>query len=228
MPLSDFQKYLYNLHLKVYRKKEQKPYTERKNFDNFETEHPDKYASLIKISQMLTSMPHINKKLYFEAPYALYPDKKYFGLDFYTKQLAIKVYTLYLKQLNEQSPDSPSQLEFITDSLKFVRDFCIQEKIELSVYFNHKSCVVYSWAKHIAEYHTSPYFIIGFAYLGVSVYDLMMDMPDDERELLLGELPHNYASYKCKLDSSEKAKMLVIKGLKAIDESIQKELTKVQ
>jgi len=69
----------------------------------------------MKLEKILGTHNHINRRLYFEAPYEIYTDKNYFDLQFYTTMAAIKTYNLYTKQLNAKKPDCRSQIEFINE-----------------------------------------------------------------------------------------------------------------
>ena len=119
MEISHNLKGIYNLHLSTYRTNKNKPYKIRQNFDNFAEEHPEDYKHLLRIEKLFSMCPAINRRLYFRAPYHIYKDKEYFDLRYFTTQSAIKSYNLLLKEHEGQSPDSPSQIEFIKESLFF-------------------------------------------------------------------------------------------------------------
>lgn len=227
MSITEEQKRIYNHHLSTYKRHQNKPYTLRANFDEFEKEKPEEYVCLVKLESFFNNHDHVNRKLYFDAPYRIYEDRDYFDLCYYTSQAAIKCYTLYLKQLNEQSIDAPSQIEFIKDTLTFIKDYCILHRLPLLQYLNFKENLTFTWATHIAEHKTSIYVIQGFDYFNFRIYDHMFEMQPDERELLLENIVENYATYKAKLDSSKLAKKLIIEGLKIIDKSINESLKSV-
>ena len=224
MSLDKTQEDLYNLYLSTYRKLQDKPYTLRKNFEDFQKEHPEDYVSILKLHKLFDTYAHINKKLFLEAPYKLYPDKEFFDLKFYTTMAAMKCYNLYIKQISEQSPDNPSQLQFIKESLLFIRDFCVENKITLDQYLHYKKILTMSWAVHIIEYKISFYVIMGFEYYGKSVTNALYDMPVDEQELLVGDLIRDFDIYKKNLKDSKIAKELIHKGIATINTFIHKEL----
>lgn len=224
MPLTEDQKRIYNHHLSTYKRYQQKPYTLRQKFDEFQEENPEHYNALVKLESFFKNHQQVNRKLFFDAPYEIYEDCDYFDLAYYTTQKAIKCYTVYLKQLNTQSVDTPSQLQFIKDTLSLIKEYCIEHKITLVQYMSFKDGLTFAWASHIASNQTSFYVILGFNYFNFNVFDHMFEMPDDERTMLLGNIVENYLIYKTKLDDSKSAKRLVIEGLKTIEKSINKHL----
>lgn len=224
MPVTKEQQKIYNQHLSSYRRHQNKPYTLRENFDDFEKEKPEDYVNLMKLERIFNQHSQLNRRYYFEAPYKIYPDKDYFNLQFYTTMAAIKTYSLYMKQINAASPDSPDQMYYINDSLIFIRNFCIENNITLSQYLAFRKYLALSWATHLADHNISIYVFLGFDYLNLSVYDMFFNMPEDERELLLGDIIENYPIYKDNLNKSKHAKHLVIEGLKGINKYIKNNL----
>ena len=224
MTLTNSQKQLYNQHLSTYKRRQNKPYTTRADFDTFVKDKPEDYQCLIRLDNFFTNHPAVNRKLFFDAPYKIYEDKDFFNLGYYNSQAAIKSYTLYLKQLSEQSPDSASQLEFITDSLKFIHQFCMDKKIYLRQYFEHSEGQNLSWVANFANHNTSIYALIGFTYFGTPIKDLMMSLPFDEIQMFFENELTNYTIYKTNLDNSKTAKKLIMEGIKIIDKRISKDL----
>jgi hypothetical protein len=224
MSITENQKRIYNLHLKISRSSQKKPYRLRENFETFEKEKPEEYLWLQKIDHLFTSHPQINEKLFLSAPYHLYDDEEYFSLNYYTSQAAIKAYTTYLKQISDKSPDSPFQLEFMKDSLEFLKGYCIEHHIDLVQYLKKIEQVTYIWSVHLAEHKISPYVIIGFKYFNIPIYDTIFSIPEDEREMLISELANNYRIYQNRLDNSELAKKFLIAGINIISQGIIKHL----
>jgi hypothetical protein len=220
MSLNENQKRLYNLHLQTFKRHQNKPFQKRLNFDDFESEKPEDYLWLQKLDNLLTSHPQINQKLYFEAPYRIYEDQDYFNLNYYTSQAGIRAYILLLKEMDDQSPDNDFQIEFIRDSLEFIKQYCIENKIELSKYLQHIESITYVWAVHLAEHKISPFVIIGFKYFNIPVYDYIFSMPEDERNMLIGEFAINFKIYEKRLNESKKAKRLITEGIKIISQKI--------
>jgi hypothetical protein len=205
----DLQK-IYNTYLAVSRKSRNKPFKLRENFEGFESK--TEYSMLIKLEYFFKRFPNINKETYFKAPYELWKDKDFFALDFYTTPVATRAYTLYKKQLLEQSPDNDANLEFIRESLMFIGKYCSTGGITLEQYFTHQSGATYDWMKHIRQNLISPYVVYGFT----GVDDLLYRTPEDERDLLLGEFADKFYIYKQKYNESKLAKQLVVQGLQRV------------
>jgi hypothetical protein len=225
--ITENQKRIYNQHLSTYKHHQNKPYTLRENFDEFAEKDAEHYQCLIKLDNFFYNHKYVNRKLFFDAPYVIYEDREFFDLCFYNSQAAIKCYTLYIKQLEEQSPDGKSQLEFISDSLKFIRDYCIERKVHLIDYFKLNDCITSQWGIDFVANNVSIYVLLGFEYFNIPIKDMMIGMPQEERELFFENALNNYALYKEKLGNSKKAKKLVIEGIKAIDKNINENLQSI-
>ena len=154
----------------------------------------------------------MDKVLYFKAPYELWKDKEYFPVDFYIKPGAIKAYTTYKTQLQQQNPDLDESLEYIKKSLLFIGRYCEENKISINDYISNKIGSTYTWMKHIRNGSISPYVIFGFNYID----DIMSNTPMDERSLLLGEFANKFYHFKEKYNKSKLAKQLVTIGLNRI------------
>jgi len=122
--LTDLEKHLYNKHLAVSRSERNKPFKLKNSFTD--VEGTDKHKFLKRISILFCKHPEINPDIFFKAPYKLYPDVAYFGLDYFSTMRAVRAYTTYKKTLLLQDPDS--QLEEVKDSLKFIANFCIERE----------------------------------------------------------------------------------------------------
>jgi hypothetical protein len=203
-----------------------KPYKLRQNFDNFAEEHPEDYKHLLRLERLFANCPSINRKLYFRAPYHLYKDKEYFDLRYFTTQAAIKSYNLLLKEHEEQSPDSPAQIEFIKDSLFYVRDYCILNNMTLGNYLgNDKKDISPRWAVDMVSNNISIYTLIGFEYFGIHMKEMIQSsIPEDEIEMFFGDYVKDYQLYKNRLNNSTKAKRLIIEGIKNITKNITKKI----
>ena len=79
--LTELEKHLYNKHLITSRSVKNKPFKVKKDFgDIVDT---DKHKFLKRISILFKKHPEINPDIFFQAPYKLYPDVEYFGLDYF-------------------------------------------------------------------------------------------------------------------------------------------------
>ena len=217
--ITEWEKEYYNMYLAVSRSCRNKPFTIRKNFEDFE-DAPE-YIHVRRICSFLRQFPQIKPRIFFQAPYELYKDLDYIDLKFFTTQKAVKTYTLYMRQLQEESPDSEHHIEFIKNSLRFVGLFCIKNKIPIEKYPTHSGGATYSWMKHVKEHNISIYVMFDFT----EIFGIIYATPNDELDLLLGNVAVGLAAYKNRFDTSKEARRIVREGFKRIktvvDKSIQ-------
>jgi len=217
--MTEQEKQCYNSWLATSRSMRDKPFKLRKDFDKFE-EKPE-YHSLKKVCYFLNKFPQIKKDIYFKAPFEIYKDEDFFDLKFFASQKAIKVYTTYLSQLQEQSPDGETQITFIKESLRYIGMFCMKENIPISKYIYHKTGVTYSWMRHVKSHEVSIYSLLEFEDLGKIIYSV----PSDEISFLLSDrIKENFYAYKNRYSSSCHAKKLVTEGLQRINKVINKHI----
>ena len=100
--ITTFEEILYNEYLRSSRTAKRQPYKWRKDFSDLK---PETVITLKRISRLLTKLSHIKSVDFFKAPYHLYPDDN-FDLKFFTTQKALKMYTVYMKSLEEGDPDT--------------------------------------------------------------------------------------------------------------------------
>lgn len=213
MDITRTEKSLYNTYLYVSKTIRNKPFRYRKDFDNFDER--DAYH-LKRISTLLYKYPHIKSEMYFKAPYVIHPDDEHFSLDFYAGMGGVEAYRMYMKYIQELNPDDPEQLEFIKESLKFIGSFCVRQKIALEDYPKHKTGVTYNWMKHLKQHQISVYALMEFS----GVNDIIMEAPEDERELFLGETGKYFLGYKTRYLNSILARKLVTEGIKRIQKVV--------
>jgi len=211
--LTQLEKNLYNTYLHASRTTRGKPFNSRKDFSNISEED---CFTLKKITNFFNRFPHIKVEYYFRAPYIIYEDQEHFKLDFFAKMSAVKAYTIYMKQIQEKDPDSPEQIQFITDSLKFIGMFCIKNNILLEQYPTFQTGITYNWMKHIKENYISVYSIMEFP----NVFEVLKEVPKDEKELFLGKEDANLYLYKIRYLKSTTAKYLVQEGIKRINKHV--------
>jgi len=112
--ISDFEKYIYNQHLKITRQHNKQPYTLRKNFNDLADKET---ICLKKLSHFFNKHTKITPADFFTASYNLYKDEKYLDLCSFNTLKAVKAYTIYCNNINNLDPDSDKQLEFTKNSL---------------------------------------------------------------------------------------------------------------
>jgi hypothetical protein len=175
---------------------------------------------LKRISNLFLKYPHITPDNYFLAPYKVYPNAEHFTLDYYAGMGAVAAYSMYMKHIQELPPDSNEQLEFIRKSLKHLGTFCIKNNIDIDAYPRHKTGLTYDWMKQVKKHEISIYVLMEFP----EINNIIMEVPDDERELFLGDLGKYYLGYKSKYMQSTIAKQLVKEGIKKIKQVINSKI----
>lgn len=215
--LNENKKRIYNSYLINSRKCRNKPFKVRKNFDRIDN---DILYILIKLENLFKNYPNIDLDTYFSAPFMLFKDINHFALDYFATPAAIRSYTLYKKKILEEDIDSKSSLDAIKNGLQFIAKYCIVNNITLNEYYTHKSGLTYTWMKHIRKSNIIPYIAFGFK----NVDELVFNIPEDERDLLLGNFGEKYYIFKGKYNSSKKAKPLIQNGLIKIKKWINDEL----
>ena len=211
--ITKFEQRLYNTYLYVSRTTRGKPFSARKDFSDFDSK---KEYHIRRISNLLVRYPHIDPDMYFKAAYEVYPDEDHFDISYFSGMGAINAYTLYMKKLRELPPDDDYQIEKIKLSLKYIAKFCFENEIGLQEYVTHQTGVTYDWMKQLKRHQISVYALMEFP----AVYDIIMSVPEDERELLLGDYGKYYLGYKTKYLKSTKAQHLVKEAIKKIDKII--------
>lgn len=225
MSVSDLEKKIYNAYLQSLAKAKERPFKRRGDFDKFDGE---KKRQLNILSEFFTSHSHINIDMFMDAPYKLYSDGKIYGLDFYSKPIALKTYFLYQNMLDADSPDSPDNLVLIKDGIIFIKNFCIEKKIPLKEYRSYSESATFEWCHHLLNNDITIYNILGFSYFGINIYMLLSQLPQDERELFLHQYNDNITEYVNKLGESVKAKQLLLMGYKKIKKMIHEDLKNSQ
>jgi hypothetical protein len=204
----ELDKRIYNAYLVSMRQSQDKPFTIRKDFTKFE--ESKEYPFVRRIRNVFNKFPHIKMMDYFRAPYEVYPNDKeqvYF-LDFYASLKAISCYKQFMKLKELKSPDDPEQLQFITESFRFMLKFCSEKHILFEEYLDYKVGFTPEWMKHYVEHNISIYSLLDIP----NIYDMIMGIEADHRKLLLGDLEDRFYTMKESYLKSKKAKLLVKRG----------------
>jgi hypothetical protein len=215
-------KKIYNIFLKISRTKQNKPYKFKTNFTDFE--NSPNYPYLIKLKNFFDRNYVVNIEDFFYAPYEVYNDNSYYGLDFYVSLNASKVYGIYCNIKNSLDPDSDIQTESILRGLKFIKEFCIQNKLTLGDYliYKEKDDLVSSFILHLKEKNISVYNLFPFKNL-----DNALSKVDYETlKFILNDTIIKLSIYRTKFLSSKKAKLISTSGLKLIEKEINNKLEK--
>ena len=211
--ISEKEKYIYNTYLRVHRSKQNKPFKYRRDFSKFdETEH---FVYIKRLGNFFNKFNHINIDKFFGAPYGLYPDdNSIYDLRFYASPRAIKVYSLYLKSLDQSDPDSEHHIQYVKDSLLYIYKYCLDKNINVNEYINEKSGDIPTFILHLRDRYISIYSVIG-----IDTFDLIMHrIPNDRLNFTVGE---NFISqldnFRTQYKMSTKLKTITEKGIKQIN-----------
>lgn len=209
--VTKLQKYIYNAYLIQSRKGQ--PFTIRKDFSDLTYDVRD---LLIKLENFFQKYSHIKIKEYFEAPAFLHPEEKYPFLDFFTTRVAIRTYSIYKKQKEDENPEK--QFEEIKESLRFIGMFCLQNKISLNQYLSYKNGYMCAWLNHYREHKINPYSIMELENLDKTLGNIL----EEERELYANTLLDKFEVFKTRYHSSIKTKEYVKLLTNKISEFLKK------
>jgi hypothetical protein len=216
--LTELERLLYNKHLIVSRSLKNKPFKIKKDFSTIVA--TEKHKFLKRIATLIKKHPEIDPTTFFEAPYKLYPDVEYFGLDYFSTMRAVKAYTTYKKQIFLQNPDS--QIESVKESLKFIARFCIENNISLHQYPNHRSSDVFAWMTHYKQNKINIYVMMEFP----DIYSSVQTLAEDIRRFFVSEFIEQFKQLRSMYMSSKELQPYLKKALSTIDNFIYSELTK--
>jgi hypothetical protein len=203
---------IYNNYLYSLKSHQNKPFSARKNFEDFDDKNIENTKNLMRIRSMLNRFPHINIKMYFDAPFKVHKEEKYFGLDYFASMKAIGDYRIYSKIRELEDPDSNEQIEFLLKSIKFIASFCLKNKLKLEDYIEYKTGVTYDWMIHYKNREISIYSLMEFP----NTYDKLSKVDNDIKGFLVSNLSDDFLKFKIRYNNSIKAKMILKKGLKII------------
>ena len=111
---TDFEKTLYNEHLKESRRIKNLPYKKRKNFEKI---NETTKLCLKKLALFFINNKDVFPSNFFRAPYSIYSEDEFFDLKFYTSQKAIKVYKIFMESKKEvDSKEGSAILPTVSES----------------------------------------------------------------------------------------------------------------
>ena len=215
--LTDLEKLLYNKHLAVSRSIKNKPFKFKKDFSDITNTEKAKY--LKRISVLFKKHSEIDPNTFFEAPYKLYPDIEYFGLDYFSTMRAIKAYTTYKRQLLLTDPDT--QLSDVKKSLQFIANFCLSEKIYFHQYQFHKSADLFTWMKHYKENKINIYAMFGFK----NIFSSVKNLAEDVQRFFISDFVDQFQNLYGLFNNSVKLKPYIEKAYPVLELFVEKQLT---
>ena len=215
MTFSD--KNIYNTFLRISRTKQSLPFKYRKKFDDFED--TENYFFVKKLSLFFQKFPQINIDDFINAPYEIYPDHQdFYDLRFYITPKATRVYGLYMKKKDDESPDCDMHIQQIKKSLLFIFQFCRDNNIQLDEYTCHTNNDIRSFIMHLKDRKVSIYTLFGFNDFETH----LATCPKERLKFTLGEnFTNNVAHYKLRYYNSNKAKYICKAGIEQIKKILQ-------
>lgn len=211
--ITNFEKFIYNEHLKISRSSRNKPFKFRENFNDFD---PKSEILVKKLSAFFNKFKHIKPSDFFHAPFEIYKEDDYFDLSFFCSQRAIKTYSLYIKNEMLAEPDSPQMLIRIVDGLKFIKEFLQENQLTLSDYSDQIDGSINSFLVHFKENRFPIYILYGipdfeniFKKINTNILYFMFG----------GSIIQTIDLYRSKFLGSQKAKLLVRSGLSKINQT---------
>jgi len=214
--ITDFEKFLYNTHLKISRSKKNKPFNLRKDFSDIAEKD---IANLKKLSYFFNKHKEIKPEVFFSAPYNLYKDEAYFDLTFFTSLKAVKAFTLQNKNIEMLDPDTKEHLDFVKASFLFINKFCRENNLTIDNYLNHKTNNVFSFLLHLKNREINIYSLFGFINLDKQIKASDLEL----LKFMFGEcFLNNLGLQRMKYFNSKKCKHLVTIGLQKLIEHNKK------
>ena len=218
--LTDLERHLFNKHLAVSRSERNKPFKLKKDFSNIV--NSDKHKFLKRISVLFQKHPEISPDTFFKAPYKLYPDVEYFGLDYFSTMRAVKSYTLYKKQIFLQDPDS--QIEQVKESLIFIANFCTETNIYFHQYPYHRSSDLFTWMQHYKQNKINIYSVMEFT----NIFSSVKSLAEDVQKFFVSEFVDQFQNLHSLYSKSTVLRPYVKKAIPVLSTFVEKQLTQPQ
>lgn len=214
-------KLLYNTYLRISRKKQNKPFKLRQNWEGFD--ESENFVLITKLKNFFDRNEVVNIEDFFLAPYEVYPEESFYDLQYYNTISAVKVYNIYCNIKSNLDPDSETQINSVLRGLKFIRDYCIKNKIKLNDYlsFKENKATTNAFIVHLKEKNVSIYNLFAF-----SDFERIYGRIDQfVLKFVLNDLANKISIYRGKFYGSKKCKYVSTKGLLAIEKEINKKIT---
>lgn len=215
--ITELEKHLYNKHLIVSRVEKNKPFKVKRDFSDIVS--TDKHKFLKRISILFQKHPEINPDTFFKAPYKLYPDVEYFGLDYFSTMRAVKAYTTYKKQIFLQDPDS--QLEQVKESLKFIAQFCIDNNLYFHQYPYHRTTDLFTWMQHYKQNKINVYSVMEFS----NIFSSVKSLAEDIQKIFVSEFVEQFQNLYTSYNKSQELKPYIQKAIPVLSNFVERQLT---
>lgn len=192
---------IYNAFIRAYRTANSSPYRARKNYDTL----PQEVKNKVERIKLFFDSYEIDLNDFFEAPYFLYQDTKYFPFDYYLSRKAVKSYSDFQKQILMLGPDHIRNLIKIKNSAMFLKKFLKKEGLNLNGYFEDKKDKIPSFITHLKNKKVSIYFLMGLEGFHKSFFGFDSNL----LKFIIPDIYENYELYNKKFSTSKTARLLV-------------------
>jgi hypothetical protein len=192
---------IYNSYVRAYRVANNAPYQPRKNYETL----PQKVKNKVERIKIFFDAYDLNKDDFFDAPYFIFRDTKYFPFEYYLSRKAIKSYSDFQKELLMRGPDEPKNLLKIKNTVQFLKKFCKNENIKFKDYLNHNREKIPSFITHLKERKVSIYFLLGLDNFTSAFYSFNSNLS----KFMIPDIYDNFELYQKNFNTSKYARVFV-------------------
>lgn len=192
---------IYNSFVHSYRTFNNAPFRARKNYETL----PQEIKNNVERIKIFFDSYHLDKNDFFDAPYFLFPDTKYFSFDYYLSRKAIKSYMDFQKELLMRGPDEPRNLVKIKNSVQFLKGFLKNENLIFDEYLNHKKENIPSFITHLKERTVNLYFLLGLENFSNAFYSFNSNL----LKFILPDIYENFEYYQKNFNTSKNGRLFV-------------------
>lgn len=200
------QKHIYNTYQLIQR--QGKPYNFRKDFTNLDE---ITQTHLAKLQYFFEQFSHIDIVEFFQAPFKLYQDSAHYELQFYLSPKAINYYKLF-KEQKYLNVDCIDNLNDITRSLKFVKQYCQDHNLKLSQYCDNSSRISPIF-DHIKTYRVNKC-------VAVVASGITQNIEKEIVEIILGDFFTELSHLRAKVYASKQCRKLLESGWKLVENQL--------
>jgi hypothetical protein len=210
--ISKGQQEIYNAHLAISRKAQDKLFRLRKQWDDLSEEVQE---TLQRLERFFNSYPHIEIDDFFLAPHKIWEDESHFPLEFYLTQRAIKAYTQYIKQIEIEDPDSEQSMDRLKKGFKFLYDFCKERGLTFENYGAYLEGNLPCWTEHLKNHKINFYMLHSLSIKVNTVEKRILDF-------MFGDFYKTFQNTKNKYYTSKKMKDFAEKAITEINKKLMK------
>lgn len=210
--ISDRQKLIYNAYQHAARTSKNKPFKERKNFNNLDDTNK---LLLQKIESFFNANRNVSYADFFKAPYIIYNEQEYFGLDFFVTRKAIKCYTEYVKKRETDNPDSEEVLNTCKQCCIFIYNYCKSNNLNLNTY-----CHLINGTTPVVLQHLRDHKINFYVLCGLNVEKILQSIEPEIVNFIVDDFYQLLNQTKNKFIKSNKLKTVVRKSLQLIENKL--------